>query len=309
MLATWRFGLGTTAAWTSDLARNWGADWVDWEKYNAFVKQLAQEVSRVEQKTDLHLRSFASGGQGVITVEDYAKEETFLDLSARVAGPRGESVTLPLKQVAPRRYQANFPLWGKGRYQVMVAGSGSAGGKERNEQALGGFSVPYSAEYLRFRSDPIVLKQIADRTGGRLLTEADVDLFHPPRTARESSRPVFDWFLLALCCLIPLDVGIRRVQLDWDVILGWFRPRKAEGSAETMGALLQRKQLVKEQIDEQRAERPPVIIPTRPPGAAVSTPKPPPLTQPKPEEPKADDEGQPQSTTERLLARKRKRQE
>jgi uncharacterized membrane protein len=263
VLATWRFGLGTTAAWTSDLARNWGTEWVDWEKYNAFVKQLAQDVSRVEQKSDLHMRSFASGGQGVITVEDYAKEDTFLDLAAKVSGPRGEAITVPLKQVAPRRYQASFPLWGRGRYQVMTAGTGSAGGKERNEQALGGFSVPYSAEYLRFRSDPILLKQIAERTGGRLLTEADLDLFHPARTARESSRPVFDWFLLALCCLIPLDVGIRRVQLDWEVMLGWFRPRKAESSGETMGALLQRKQQVKEQIDEKRTERPPVVIPPR----------------------------------------------
>jgi uncharacterized membrane protein len=309
VLATWRFGLGTTAAWTSDLARNWGVNWVDWEKYNAFVKQLAQEISRVEQKSDLHLRSFASGGQGVITVEDYAKEDTFLDLAARISSPRGETTTVPLKQVAPRRYQATFPLSGRGRYQVMAAGTGTAGGKERNEQALGGFSVPYSAEYLRFRSDPILLKQIAERTGGRLLTEADVDLFHPARIARESSRPVFDWILFALCCLVPLDVGIRRVQLDRDVLLGWFRSRTAEASGETMGALLQRKQLVKEQIDEQRAERPPPIIPASRKPASTTPPKLPSTPSPKPEQPKTEEDGIPQSTTERLLARKRKRQE
>lgn len=306
VLATWRFGLGTTAAWTSDLARNWGTEWVDWDKFNAFVKQLAQEVSRVEQKTDLHLRSLASGGQGIIAVEDFAKEESFLDLTARVAGPRGETVTVPLKQIAPRRYQATFPLWGKGRYQVMAAGTGSAGGKERNEQAIGGFAVPYSAEYLRFRSDPLALKQIADRTGGRVLSGSDVDIFHPQRVTRESSKPVFDWFLLALCLLVPLDVGVRRVQLDWDVILAWFRPRRAT-STETMGALLQRKEKVKEQLAEPRAERPPPIAsPTRPPTRPTQPSKP----ATPPPEPKADDpSAEPQSTTERLLARKRKRKE
>ncbi|MEQ1858655.1 MAG: VWA domain-containing protein [Chthoniobacteraceae bacterium] len=299
VFATWRFGLGATAAWTSDLARNWAADWVDWEKFNAFVKQLAQEVSRVEQKSDLHLRAFASGGQGVISVEDFARDESFLDLSARVAGPRGETITVPLRQIAPRRYQAVFPLWGKGRYQVMAAGTGSAGGKERNEQALGGFAVPYSAEYLRFNSDPILLKQIAERTGGRLLTPADVELFHPPRVTRESSRPVFDWFLLALCLLVPLDVAVRRVQLDWDVILGWFRPRRA-ASTDTMGALLQRKAQVKEHLDEPRAERPPPIVATvRPAAPRTERPVPPPAEEPGCEA---------QSTTERLLARKRKRQ-
>jgi uncharacterized membrane protein/Mg-chelatase subunit ChlD len=309
VLATWRFGLGTTAAWTSDLSRVWGAYWVDWDKYNAFVKQLAQETSRVEKKSDLHLRAFANGGTGVVAVEDFAREDSFLDLTARIAGPRDETLTVPLKQIAPRRYQATFPLWGKGRYQVMAAGTGAAAGKERNEQALGGFAVPYSSEYLRFRSDPILLKQIAERTGGRLLTANDTDLFHPQRTIRESSRPVFDWFLLALCIIIPLDVGVRRIQLDWDLILSWFRPRKTAASGETMGALLQRKAQVKEQIEEQRAERPPAVPPPiRPSSAPGPTTRPP--SKPKPPEAKPADEDAnlPQSTTERLLARKRKRQ-
>ena len=306
LLATWRFGLGTTGAWTSDLAPNWAADWLEWDKYRSFVKQLAIDLSRVQQKTDLHLGASASGGMGIITVEDFAREEGFLDVVAKVTGPREQTVTVPLKQIAPRRYQASFPLWGKGRYQVMAAGTGSAGGKERNETALAGFAVPYSAEYLRFRSDPILLKQIAERTGGRVLGAADVDLFHPPRTVRESSRPVFDWFLLALCVLIPLDVGLRRIQLDWSVISGWFRSSKADASTETMGALLQRKAHIKETLEAPRPERPPPIAtPTfRQPPAAPSAPRAP---SPAPEEPAVEDASQ--STTERLLARKRRRQE
>jgi len=78
VLATWRFGLGTTCAWTSDLAPNWAADWIGWEKYRAFVKQLVQEISRVERKSDLQLTAFASSAQGIVTVEDFAKADTFL---------------------------------------------------------------------------------------------------------------------------------------------------------------------------------------------------------------------------------------
>ncbi len=297
VLATWRFGLGTTCAWTSDLAPNWAADWIGWEKYRAFVKQLVTDISRVETKSDLQLRATASGAQGIVTVEDFAKADTFLELAARVSGPRGESITVPLRQVSPRRYQGEFPLWGKGRYQVMAAGADGS----RSEQAFGGFAVPYSPEYLRFRSDPILLKQIADRTGGRLLTGADIDLFHPPRTARESSRPVFDWFLIVLACLLPLDVAVRRVQLDWSVILAWFgRGPMSKTSTQTMGALLQRKQKVKETMDAPRTETPPpIILKTQRPQAPKS----------KPDAPPPPDESTPQSTTERLLARKRKRQE
>jgi hypothetical protein len=77
VLSTWRFGLGTTCAWTSDLAPNWAADWIEWEKYRAFVKQLVTDISRVETKSDLQLHAFASGAQGLVTVEDFAKGRYF----------------------------------------------------------------------------------------------------------------------------------------------------------------------------------------------------------------------------------------
>lgn len=300
VLAIWRYGLGTTAAWTSDFAPHWAKDWMAWDKFKPFVKQLVTEVSRVETRSDLTMSAAAAGSQGVVTVEDFAAKETFMELKARVSGPRGEAVEIALKQIAPRRYQAVFPLWGKGRYQVAVAGIGAdgEGGKPRNEQAFGGFVVPYSPEYLRFKSDPILLKQIAGRTGGRVLSPADVELFHPERSTRESSKPVFDWFLIALACLIPIDVGLRRVQLDWLVIKGWFGFGGKRESTATMGALLERKKKV--QTATSQAERPkPVILPGMP--GEPTAPK------PAADPPPAD--GATQSTTERLLARKRKRQD
>ena len=297
VLATWRFGLGVTAAWTSDLGPVWAQDWLGWEKYRPFVKQLAIELSRVETKTDLRLNAFAADNSGAITVEDFAKEEAFLQIEARVAGPRGESVTAPLRQIGPRRYQGSFPLWGKGRYQVIAAAAGRAGAAEP-EQVMGGFAVPYSPEYLKFRSDPRVLQEIARKTGGRVLSATDLDLFHPPRHPRESSSPVIDWFLILLACLVPIDVAVRRVQLDWALIRGWFTRRSRDDSSETMGALLQRKQQVKTTLAPLRAERP---------AALASAPPEPPAPSPKTTEPEPPDA--PQSTTERLLSRKRKRSE
>ncbi len=299
VLATWRFGLGTTAAWTSDLGPAWAQDWLGWEKYRAFVKQLTQEISRVEQANDLRLITFATGGSGTVTVEDFAKDEAFLEITARVAGPRGETLDVPLRQIGPRRYQGQFPLSGKGRYQVIAAAAGRGGDNQIPEQAIGGFAVPYSPEYLNFRSNPILLKQIAERTGGRLLSATTTDIYHPPRQPRESTRPVFDWFLIVLACLLPLDVAVRRVQLDWSLIRGWFSRGTKKESTETMGALLQCKQQVKNALTLPRTERPP------PPSSAAT---PPPLKPPsKPTKPEPDDAAQ--STTERLLARKRKRKD
>ena len=64
VLARWKFGLGTTAAFTSDLSTNWGADWVGWENYRAFVKQLMIDISRVQEEEHLRMWSYTSGTQG-----------------------------------------------------------------------------------------------------------------------------------------------------------------------------------------------------------------------------------------------------
>jgi hypothetical protein len=136
-----------------------------------------------------------------------------------------------------------------------------------------------------------------------VLSLEDLDIFEKPQRVHETSKPVFDWFLIALACLIPLDVGVRRVQLDWSVIKSWFGFGKKGDSTATMGALLERKKQVQTAVAPQ--ERPkPVNIPSAPVPASVPKPAVPSKAE-KPEQAKPD--AAQQSTTERLLARKRKR--
>ncbi len=316
VLSFWRYGLGTTAAFTSDLSPNWGKDWVNWDHYQAFVKQLMIKISRVQKQDHLKLWSHVTGNKATIMVEDFHPEESFLNVAARIAGPHDRKETVVLKQVSPRRYQAEVPLWGKGRYQVTALGKSG----EREDHANGGFIVPYSPEFLRFRSNPIVLEEIAQKTGGQRLDPVNAtDVIYGRRDPKQSSNPVFDWFLMALAILVPLDVAIRRVQLDWYVIKGWFGfGKEQKQSTATMGALLQRKQDVVDDLDarrggsteqtgqstlaqlqEQRLQKGPATTP-KPPGAKDSgnqqSAPPPPQTPP-------DN----QSTTGRLLDMKRKR--
>lgn len=315
ILSFWRYGLGTTAAFTSDLSPNWGADWVNWDHYQAFIKQLMIKISRVQKQDHLKMWSHTSGNKATIMVEDFHPEESFLNVAARISGPHDRQETVVLKQVSPRRYQATVPLWGKGRYQVMSVGK--AGNRE--DHANGGFIVPYSPEFLRFRSNPIVLDQIAARTGGqRLSPENASDVIYGRRDPKTSSNPIFDWFLIALAILVPLDVGIRRIQLDWYVIKSWFKFGKEDkSSTATMGALLQRKQNVTEELDsrkgppdqqstiaklqEQRQQttRPPV------PGKVETIP-PDKKSTDKPDPPTGGSEEN-QTTTGRLLDMKRRR--
>jgi len=316
VLTFWRYGLGTTAAFTSDLSPNWGKDWVNWDHYRAFVKQLMIKISRVHKQDHLKMWSHVTGNKATIMVEDFHPDESFLNVAAKISGPHDRNETVVLKQVSPRRYQASVPLWGKGRYQVMAVGKSG----DREDHANGGFIVPYSPEFLRFRSNPIILEEIAQRTGGQRLTpEKATEVIYGRRDPKQSSSPVFDWFLIALAILVPLDVGIRRVQLDWYVIKGWFGfGKEQKQSTATMGALLQRKQDVVEDLDARRVE------PTKQgtqstlsrlqeqrqrtgTTAAPEQQKKAPPTRKEPGPPPPSDSSENQSTTGRLLDLKRKR--
>lgn len=254
VLAIWSYGVGKSAAFTSDLSGRWGKDWVAWEQYRAFVDQLVVQISRVNHETKLQIQTFATGDTGVIIVDDFADNADFLQMAARIDTPeQPEPVVISLEQTGPRRYEARFPISGEGRYQVAV--TGRAG--ERTDSVFAGFVVPYSQEYLRFRSSPIVLEDIATRTGGRILTgtETSQQLFDIKRETRQSSRSIADWFLILLACMVPLDVAMRRVQIDWSVVASMIGlSRRRTQSDETMASLLKRKQQVSSQMHKPRDE-------------------------------------------------------
>ncbi len=307
ILVVWQHGLGKTAAFTSDLSPNWAADWQSWEHYQAFVKQLITDISRVRKQGSLRLSSYTNGGEAVIVVEDFHSEEQFLEVNAKLNGPGGKSESVRLKQVAPRRYQANVPLWGHGRYHVSSTGKGG----DRDETAFGGFIVPYSPEYLRFRSNRQTLSDIASRTGGRVLsgTVAEDTQSKAERVPKRTSRPIFDWFLMALAILLPLDVAVRRIQLDWSAIWQTLTWRKRAPTTATMGTLLDRKAQVQSALQARKEERP---MPPPKPTTSTSKPRP---QWPKPEAAAKPPEAPPptpggaMSTTERLLKLKKQRED
>lgn len=305
VLAIWRYGLGQSAAFTSDLTANWAKDWIGWDGYAAFVRQLAEEVSRAERASHLSLVAGASGSKAVIEVEDHHPADTVLELRARIAGPRDQDRTVPLEPVGPRRYRAELPLWGVGRYQVSVAGAAAG----RTDQAFAGFAVPYSAEYLRFRADPAALAEIARATGGRELGPDDhARVFDPPTERPRRSRPLDNELLVLLAWLLVVDVALRRIQIDWTRLLLWWRRKGTQ--TQTMSTLLATKQRLADlrpRSGELLAAPPPPLVPPRVRLAPAT--KPAPAAKPAAEaaKPPAGAPAAPPSTTGHLLALKRKR--
>ncbi|MEY3457644.1 MAG: hypothetical protein RL215_801, partial [Planctomycetota bacterium] len=282
ILATWRYGLGATAAWTSDFTERWGRDYVKWDQFQQLVNQIITRIGRTRREQFLRVYTYVNGNDGVVVVEDFHPDETLLDVTVSIKGPNDFEQSHPVRQIAPRRYQTSVPLQGEGRYQVAVAGTDG----ERKETAYAGFIVSYSPEYLRFRANPLVLSEIASSTGGQqfdIQSEAaeTSQQLYGERKPKRSSRPIFDWYLILVACLIPIDVALRRVQLD----AGWLKrlfKREKRPSGKTLGTLLQRTGEVRSALAGMKsASDQPQPAPAAKPPAWTASPIPPkPTTTP-----------------------------
>jgi len=251
LLAVWRYGLGKSVAFTSDLSGRWGRDWVAWAEFGRFAAQMARWTMRHRGPETLLPAFEWEGRRARITVDALDRDERFvnhLDLRATVLGPRGESETLTLPQVAPGRYRGEFQASPGERYYLSLRGRSP-------EVEIGpetfGLALPYSSEYAGLGTDPETLREIAATTGGRMLSLSNTSLetIHaPPDLAPGSRWRVWKPLLVAALLLILLEVAVRKVNLpeSWQRRLGVRRARSRSEAEPDYERL-------KEEIDRARA--------------------------------------------------------
>ena len=90
LLAAWRYGLGKSAAFTSDAKNRWGRDWLDWNGYEKFFTGLARWIRSDLSTGKLNVATSMVGREGVINVSAVDAKGGYLDnatLEARLTDP------------------------------------------------------------------------------------------------------------------------------------------------------------------------------------------------------------------------------
>ena len=295
LLATWQYGLGRAAAWTSDLKGQWAADWLAWDDFSRFAAQLVAWTLPVPQVEGVFAQAALEDDQAVICVEATDKAgrpRNFLNMSATIIGPDLRAVEVGLSQVGAGRYQALVALSQPGTYLVQLGVS--EGGEPLGRQMLG-LVVPYSPEYKTSGTNQSLLGQLAGLTGGGRLPEPVAAFLHNLPSA-DRAREIWGALLLMAASLFPLDVAVRRVMLgpqDLRRAVVWLRERlparRVRPERErALGQLFRARDRARRR--RPRAEAPPTEPPSmgRPSGPVETPAEPVPPTVPPPE-PTADD--------------------
>jgi hypothetical protein len=241
ILATWTYGLGRTAVFTTDVGKRWAGEWTDWSGYDQFFSQLVRWTMR-PTKSDAKFTVATNVGDGQVEVVVNALNQedeflNFLDLQAVAVGPDLKPVPLIMRQQAPGRYVGSFDADAAGSYLVnIIPGAGEA-------PITTGASVPFSDEYRLRQTNLNMLEQLSqlEPDGGEpgIMTEPlDPETFEVllkndsyrqglPRAM--SLQDIWPYCLLIGALCLFGDVFVRRVALDYAYPLKWIAQKLRPG--------------------------------------------------------------------------------
>jgi Ca-activated chloride channel homolog len=230
LLAFWPIGLGRAAVFTSDVKDRWAADWVTWDGYGPFFTSVVRALER-RRPASVALDVTPGPVRGsaralAIAVEARHPDGRYRDLLHPTVevrsgtGARRRSATLPVRQVAPGRYEASAIV--DAAQPVTISLAGPDAGKLEGPTVRD--VVPDPAAEYRFRPpDEALLKSIASATGGAWRPDAKA-LATVAGDSRTERRALWPALVAAALGLWFVDLLLRRVRV--------FEPRTEEGSSD-----------------------------------------------------------------------------
>jgi len=231
LLAAWRYGLGRTAAFTSDFGGRWSRQWLEWSQFPRFAGQLVRWTERPSDSRLLHPTMTVARGRASVKVDAYDSLGAFvngLEMNGILIRPGGVRSEMAIPQTEPGLYEISFPAEEVGDYTLTVTA-------RRADAELApltvGTSVAYPDEYLLSGTNMALLQKLASETGGRVITGPDDAAGREAALRREPGRTgagsdAWRAFLLAAAALFLADIAVRRLAALRELLgraSGWLR--------------------------------------------------------------------------------------
>lgn len=210
LLAWWRYGLGMTAAFTSDAKSRWAAEWLTWPGYGKFWTQVVRQCMRKGDARGMQVTTSVDGKNVTLAVDAVTETGQFVNaakIDVTLINPLLRRSTQSLTQRAPGRYETTFQTDAPGAYHMEL--SVTQNGQELSRQSRG-LIRGYSDE-LRLRpTNDQLLEELASVSGGRFNPSPN-DLFQRPGEHASRPTPLWPWLLTAAAVLLVADVALRRI--------------------------------------------------------------------------------------------------
>jgi len=210
LLSTWRYGLGTSAAFTSDARNRWAVGWLRWPGFGKFWSQLIRRITRPASLGLTEISMSSEGPRAKVEVSALSPEQGYLtdvDVSLQMIGPDGEANSQRLEKEMPGKWSADFDTSGKGVYSGQLR-------FERDGEVLDTsfftHTRGFSEEFLLQPMNNEWMEEITNLTGGQLSPLSETFLADDQREAI-TEHELWPWLLIVAALLFVGDVASRRL--------------------------------------------------------------------------------------------------
>ena len=216
LLATWPYGLGRTAVFSSDAKDRWASRWITWRGYGPFWTRVVRAVRRqpappmqLSMSTERRPHGVTSATLRLSARTSDGGYQNLLRPTFAVRSETGAERRVDARQIAPGTYTADVILDGATGYTVAADGIEMPAGAAKPSLVV---AANYSDEY-RFRpADARTLSAISVSTGGKY--EPDSAAIRPGADDR-STVPTRLWPALLVMALAAylIDLLLRRIRI------------------------------------------------------------------------------------------------
>lgn len=237
ILATWQYGLGRTAAFTSDVKNMWTSEYAGWDMYTAFWKNIVESTITEDSSGEVSGTAVMDGSTPKITykTKDYSGDTK---VSAICTGADGSTEEIVLSPTSPGTFEGEITgVGGTGVYSINIRQSDGGTISHTLNTAL---AVPYSKEY-RFAEGTDDFDAFVSSVSGSYIHEPG-EVFDTQLQKVFAVRPLTAVFLVLAVFIFMADIILRRLGLYGRLcagvlqavrIPGPLRRIKSSGKADT----------------------------------------------------------------------------
>jgi len=207
VMAYWRYGLGRGVAFTSDMLPNWSSQWARWDGFGKLLRQTVKALCEGAQ--DKFSVFLTQKGTFVNVVVDPGPDNRLAFRYLDLTDSGGKKKALPLSMLPDGRYEGSFDSPNPGFFYCKAVGEG------QTEIAESIFGVNESSEFRPSKTNEMLLKHIAEKTGGEY---ADSLSGFPSFSFGEAGETtlyfsLWPWLVIFAMILYILDIYLRKANI------------------------------------------------------------------------------------------------
>ena len=208
ILASYRYGIGKTVSWTSDINGQWSSDYLTWNKGAQLIKNAIYWT--IPELSDEGKLSISQEGNEAL-IEFYSDSNLEgSKIKAIYNSESGSNGEIELIEEEPGKYTGKVKLDEIGFYNFNVR-------EEKDGEIInnytGAFSLQYSDEY-KFNKNKDKVKTLVSEVNGKFINNSK-DVFKGELKEAYKKINLSNIFLIFALVLFFLDIVYRRLNLDF----------------------------------------------------------------------------------------------